>query len=157
MPQSPLSGVVRLVVSTDGEQYRVVDVSGAPDGNWIRRRILTKLSIPEQLHTQFSIYPSEAGALALGGALSDRRLFSHCRESGDPSGSLKFFVSTSPDRRVPADPGLAEFIKIRNDRQPITTTHYVDLQLLNLKILLYIVYHHATTSLSINDALIPNS
>lgn len=65
-----------------------------------------KLSIPEQLHTQFSIYPSEAGALALGGALSDRRLFSHCRESGDPSGSLKFFVSTSPDRRVPVDPSL---------------------------------------------------
>ncbi|PPQ96896.1 hypothetical protein CVT26_005883 [Gymnopilus dilepis] len=64
-----------------------------------------KLSIPEQLHAQFSIYPSEAGALALGGALSDRRLFSHCRESGDPSGSLKFFVSTSPDRRVPADHG----------------------------------------------------
>ncbi|KDR79317.1 hypothetical protein GALMADRAFT_243278 [Galerina marginata CBS 339.88] len=109
MPHSPLS-VVRLVVSTDGEQYRVVDVSGAPDGSWIRRRILAKLSIPEQLHGQFSIYPSEVGSLALGGALSDRRLFSHCRESGDPSGSLKFFVSTSPDRRLPSDTGLASQI-----------------------------------------------
>ncbi|PPQ80132.1 hypothetical protein CVT25_001431 [Psilocybe cyanescens] len=106
MPQIPLS-IVRLVVSTDGEQYRVVDVSGAPDGNWIRRRILAKLTIPEHLHTHFFIYPSEAGTLALGGALSDRRLFSHCRDSGDPSGSLKFFVSTSPDRRLPSDSGFA--------------------------------------------------
>ncbi|KAF8962094.1 hypothetical protein BDZ97DRAFT_1157587 [Flammula alnicola] len=105
MPQQPLS-VVRLVVSTDGEQYRVVDVSGAPDGTWIRRHILLKLSIPEQLHGQFSIYPSEVGSYALGGALSDRRLFSHCRETGDPSGSLKFFVSTSPDRPLPSDPSF---------------------------------------------------
>lgn len=43
-PPQPLS-VVRLVVSTDGEQYRVVDVSGAPDGTWIRRHILLKVSL----------------------------------------------------------------------------------------------------------------
>ncbi|CAA7270350.1 unnamed protein product [Cyclocybe aegerita] len=85
----------------DGEQYRVVDVSGAPDGDWIRRRILSKLCIPEQSMSQWSIYPSEVGAYALGGALNDRRLFVHCRESGDPSGSLKLFVSTSPDRPAP--------------------------------------------------------
>ena len=53
---------------------------------------------------QYSIYPSEVGAYALGGALSDRRLFAHCRESGDPSGSLRFFVSTSPDRPPPPEP-----------------------------------------------------
>ncbi|KAF5310250.1 hypothetical protein D9619_010296 [Psilocybe cf. subviscida] len=105
-PQGPLS-VVRLVVSTDGEQYRVVDVSGAHDGSWIRRNILLKLGIPEHLHSQFYIYPSEVGAYALGGALSDRRLFSHCRETGDASGSLKFFVSTSPDRPLPADSNYA--------------------------------------------------
>ncbi|KJA22582.1 hypothetical protein HYPSUDRAFT_654477 [Hypholoma sublateritium FD-334 SS-4] len=99
--------VVRLVVSTDGEQYRVVDVSGAPDGTWIRRHILLKLSIPERIHARFSIYPSEVGSYALGGALNDRRLFSHCRESGDPSGSLKLFVSTSPDLPVSSDISFA--------------------------------------------------
>ena len=41
-PPSPLS-VVRLVVSTDGEQYTVVDVTGAPDGAWIRQRIFAKV------------------------------------------------------------------------------------------------------------------
>ncbi|KAF9555402.1 hypothetical protein CPC08DRAFT_134509 [Agrocybe pediades] len=101
MPQShrPLS-TVRLVVSTDGEQYRVVDVSGFPDGSSIRKCIFSKLAIPEQNQHHFSIYPSEVGSLALGGALSDRRLFAYCRENGDPSGSLKFFVSTSPDRAL---------------------------------------------------------
>ncbi|KAF9477204.1 hypothetical protein BDN70DRAFT_896696 [Pholiota conissans] len=100
--QLPLP-VVRLVVSTDGEQYRVVDISGAPDGTWIRRHILLKLSIPERLHGKFSIYPSEVGAYALGGAMSDGRLFTHCRDSGDPSGSLKFFVSTAPDQPLASD------------------------------------------------------
>lgn len=102
MPPSPLSATVRLVVSTDGEQYTVVDVTGAPDGTWIRQRIFAKLSVREQTRGQFSIYPSEVGAYALGGALSDRRLLSLCRDSGDPSGSLKLFVSTSPDRPLSA-------------------------------------------------------
>jgi len=100
MPPSPLS-VVRLVVSTDGERYTVVDVTGARDGSWIRQRILSKLYVQEQTRGQFSIYPSEVGSYALGAALSDRRLFVLCRESGDPSGSLKLFVSTSPDRPPP--------------------------------------------------------
>ncbi len=116
-PQTPLP-TIRIVVTTDGERYTVVDISGAPDGPWIRRRILSKvadhlheilpsrtdhhpsikLAIAEQLYPQYSIYPSEVGAFALGGALSDRRLFALCRESGNPSGSLKFFVSPSPDQ-----------------------------------------------------------
>lgn len=122
-PKGPLP-VVRIVASTDGEQYCVVDLSGAPDGKWIRQCILLKviyhiplirclalsdsyhqLSIPETMHGRFSIYPSEAGSLALGGALCDRSLFSHCRKTGDPSGSLKFFVSTSPDQPLRSNPG----------------------------------------------------
>lgn len=102
MPPSPLSATVRLVVSTDGEQYTVVDVTGAPDGTWIRHRIFAKLCVREQTRGQFSIYPSEVGSYALGGALSDRRLLALCRDSGDPSGSLKLFVSTSPDRPLSA-------------------------------------------------------
>ena len=43
-PPTPLSAIIRLVVSTDGEQYTVVDVTGAPDGAWIRQRIFAKVS-----------------------------------------------------------------------------------------------------------------
>jgi hypothetical protein len=60
--------------------------------------ICLKLLIPEQLFPQYSIYPSEVGSYAIGGALSDRRLFALCRESGNPSGDLKFYVSESPDQ-----------------------------------------------------------
>jgi hypothetical protein len=104
-------------------------VTGAPDGAWIRQRIFakvggtvhhckrnfgtfslinysSKLSVHEQTRGHFSIYPSEVGSYALGGALSDRRLHALCRESGDPSGSLKLFVSTSPDRPPSADSSL---------------------------------------------------
>ena len=130
--------MVRLVVSTDGEQYTVVDVTGAPDGAWIRQRIfakvgtvlqykrksgssllkfLIKLSVHEQTSGHFSIYPSEVGSYALGGALSDRRLHALCRESGDPSGSLKLFVSTSPDRPPSAlDTGFTR------ERFPVSVT-----------------------------------
>ena len=42
-PQTPLS-IIRIVATTDGERYTVVDISGAPDGPWIRRRILAKVA-----------------------------------------------------------------------------------------------------------------
>lgn len=64
------------------------------------------MSVNEQTRGHFSIYPSEVGSYALGGALSDRRLHALCRESGDPSGSLKLFVSTSPDQPPSADSAL---------------------------------------------------
>lgn len=56
-PSSPLS-VVRLVVSTDGEQYTVVDVTGARDGSWIRQRILAKVrTTTSSLHKLFLAQP----------------------------------------------------------------------------------------------------
>ncbi|KAF9042948.1 hypothetical protein BJ165DRAFT_1529096 [Panaeolus papilionaceus] len=103
--QSPLS-TIRIVASIDGQQYRVVDLTGAKDGTWIRQRIFHKLSIPAQLQKLFFIYPSEVGSYALGNALNDNTLFYHCQQSGDPSGSLKVFVSTSPDRPPTSDPRL---------------------------------------------------
>ncbi|KAF8979226.1 hypothetical protein BDQ17DRAFT_1027363 [Cyathus striatus] len=103
----PLS-TVRLVVSSNGEQYRVVDVTGATSGTWIREHIFSKLSIPEDYYRYYSIYPSEIGSFALGGPLSDKALYTQCRDRGDPSGSLKFFISISPDRPAPQyEPGFA--------------------------------------------------
>ncbi|KAF9444500.1 hypothetical protein P691DRAFT_736379 [Macrolepiota fuliginosa MF-IS2] len=90
--------IIRLVVSCNGEQYRVVDVTGAPDGSWVRERVYAKLNIPDDTQTDYSIFPSEIGSFALGDPLNDRDLFSLCRKYGDPSGSLKFFVSTSPNK-----------------------------------------------------------
>lgn len=40
--QSPLS-TIRIVASIDGQQYRVVDLTGAKDGTWIRQRIFHKV------------------------------------------------------------------------------------------------------------------
>ncbi|KAF9456229.1 hypothetical protein BDZ94DRAFT_1276223 [Collybia nuda] len=89
---------VCVVVSSNAEQYRVVDVTGAPNGSSIRERILSKLRIPDDRHANFSIYQSEIGCFGMGSALTNTRLFELCRDYGDSSGSLKFFVSTYPDR-----------------------------------------------------------
>ncbi|KAF8151835.1 hypothetical protein K438DRAFT_2026984 [Mycena galopus ATCC 62051] len=52
---------------------------------------------------------SEVGVFAIGGALTDSRLFELCQEQGDSSGSLKFFVSTAPDRPPQYEPNYPEF------------------------------------------------
>ncbi|KAH0578831.1 hypothetical protein H2248_003028 [Termitomyces sp. 'cryptogamus'] len=99
--QTPIStrlGSVRVVVTSNAEQYRMVDISGAPSGSAIRERLLSKLCIPDENQTGFSIFPTEIGSYGIGGALSDSRLFELCRDYGDPSASLKFFVSPYPDR-----------------------------------------------------------
>ncbi|KAF8876939.1 hypothetical protein BD779DRAFT_1677552 [Infundibulicybe gibba] len=67
-------------------------------GSAIRERIFSKLDIPDERQAHFSIYQAEIGTFAIGGALTNAVLFQLCREYGDPSGSLKFFVSTFPDR-----------------------------------------------------------
>lgn len=79
----------------------MVDISGASSGLSIRERLLAKLCIPDESQPSFSIYQSEIGSYALGSALTDTRLFELCRDYGDPSGSLKFFVSPYPDRPAP--------------------------------------------------------
>ncbi|THV00278.1 hypothetical protein K435DRAFT_776637 [Dendrothele bispora CBS 962.96] len=88
----------RIIVSSNAEQYQVVDLTGAPNGMYIRECILSKLCIPDNSFSRYSIYQSEIGAYALGGALSEAALFELCRQYGDPSGSLRFFVSTAPNR-----------------------------------------------------------
>jgi len=98
---------VCVVVSSNAEEYRVVDVSGATDGSFIRERILSKLGIPDEAYPKFSIYQSEIGTYATGTALTDVRLYELCRGYGDASGSLKFFVSTFPDRPPPRGEAVA--------------------------------------------------
>ncbi|ESK94222.1 map kinase kinase kinase [Moniliophthora roreri MCA 2997] len=89
---------IRIIVSSNAEQYRVVELTGSPDGSCIRERILAQLRIPDSHQSRYSIYQSEVGAYALGAALNDTTLFDLCQQYGDSSGSLRFFVSTSPNR-----------------------------------------------------------
>ncbi|KAJ7779003.1 hypothetical protein B0H16DRAFT_1500804 [Mycena metata] len=104
----PLS-TTRIIVSPNGEQYHVVEITGARSGASIRERIFSKLSIPDDRHSYFSVYQSEVGVLAIGGALTDSRLFEVCQQYGDSSGSLKFFVSTAPDRPIQAELSYSEY------------------------------------------------
>ncbi|KAJ7176911.1 hypothetical protein C8R46DRAFT_1188608 [Mycena filopes] len=103
----PLS-TTRIIVSSNGEQYRVVEITGARSGASIRERIFSKLSIPDDRQSYFSVYQSEVGVFAIGGALTDSRLFEVCQQYGDASGSLKFFVSTAPDRPHETSNGYSE-------------------------------------------------
>ncbi|KAJ7834034.1 hypothetical protein B0H14DRAFT_2799618 [Mycena olivaceomarginata] len=91
----------RIIASSNGEQYRVVEITGARSGASIRERIFSK--------SCFSVYQSEVGVFAIGGALTDSRLFALCQEQGDSSGSLKFFVSTAPDRPPQYEPNYQEY------------------------------------------------
>ncbi|KAJ3818605.1 hypothetical protein F5880DRAFT_1217134 [Lentinula raphanica] len=88
----------RIIVSSNAEQYRVVEITGAPNGSCIREWILSKMCVPDNSFSRYSIYQSEIGAYALGDALSDSELFKLCLQYGDPSGSLRLFVSTAPNR-----------------------------------------------------------
>ncbi|KAE9403196.1 hypothetical protein BT96DRAFT_917639 [Gymnopus androsaceus JB14] len=98
MSQAGALPTTRIIVSSNAESYRVVEITGAPNGSYIRERILSKMCVPDNSFSRYSIYQSEIGRYALGGALSDSGLFELCLQYGDPSGSLRFFVSTAPNR-----------------------------------------------------------
>ncbi|KAJ7100886.1 hypothetical protein B0H15DRAFT_796564 [Mycena belliarum] len=113
-PSRPPLSTTRIIVSSNAEQYRVVEITGARSGASIRERIFSKagshnLSIPDDRQSCFSVYQSEVGVYAIGGALTDSRLFELCQELGDASGSLKFFVSTAPDRPPQYEPNYPEY------------------------------------------------
>ncbi|KAH8802314.1 hypothetical protein DL96DRAFT_767095 [Flagelloscypha sp. PMI_526] len=101
---------VRIVVTSNAEQYRVVDFTSANDGASIRQRIYSKLNIPSDRQPRFQIYQSDVGSYALGDALSDGELLDLYQSHGDSSGSLKFFVSAHPNRPSSTydDPSLAQ-------------------------------------------------
>ncbi|KAJ6607711.1 hypothetical protein B0H10DRAFT_544286 [Mycena sp. CBHHK59/15] len=105
----PSLSTTRIIVSSNAEQYRVVEITGARNGASIRERIFSKLHIPDDRQSYFSVYQSEVGVFAIGGALTDTTLFELCQEYGDSSGSLKFFVSTSPDRPPQYELGYPEY------------------------------------------------
>ncbi|KAF4566445.1 hypothetical protein EYR36_011871 [Pleurotus pulmonarius] len=92
------SPAIRIVVSCDAERYFAVDITGARDASYIRGRIFDKLNIPDDEQSHYSIFQSEIGTFGIGAALSDDMLINLCRQYGDPSGSLKFFVSPYHDK-----------------------------------------------------------
>ncbi|TFK18857.1 hypothetical protein FA15DRAFT_674980 [Coprinopsis marcescibilis] len=87
--------LVRIVATWNGEEYAIVDLTGTCAGSKIRDQILYKLQVPLESRADYFIYLSEIGSLAIGTPLNDEQLYYVCAERGDPSGSLKFFVSKS--------------------------------------------------------------
>ncbi|KAJ7054228.1 hypothetical protein C8F01DRAFT_1164471 [Mycena amicta] len=102
----PALATTRIVVSSNGEHYFVVEITGARSGASIRERMFSKLAISDDRQSNFSVYQSEVGHFGIGGSLTDSRLWEICKDRGDSSGSLKFFVSTAPDR-PPSEPSYS--------------------------------------------------
>ncbi|KAG9093545.1 hypothetical protein FRC06_011471 [Ceratobasidium sp. 370] len=91
-PQRTPSERIIVAVTHDGENYVVVDITGQTDAQAIRKLILCKLRIPEDLHPSFAIYRTELGNFTIGRALDDNQLLTDCRNFGDDRGSVKFLV-----------------------------------------------------------------
>ncbi|PFH50794.1 hypothetical protein AMATHDRAFT_144238 [Amanita thiersii Skay4041] len=88
------TGKLLIVVTADSERYVTVDITGAKNAAFIRECIFSKLQIcQDEEQSQYSIYKTEIGDFAIGGALTDDQLFSLCRDRGDNKGSLKFLIS----------------------------------------------------------------
>ncbi|CAE6478489.1 unnamed protein product, partial [Rhizoctonia solani] len=81
-----------VAVTSDGENYVVVNLTGLSDAQAIRERMLSKLHIPDDLHPIFGIYRTELRWIAIGGALDDNQLMIDCQHFGDDKGTLKFLV-----------------------------------------------------------------
>ncbi|CUA75625.1 hypothetical protein RSOLAG22IIIB_05990 [Rhizoctonia solani] len=120
---------ITVAVTSDTENYVVVDLTGHTDAQAIRERILSKLHIPGDLHPSFSIYRTELGGLAVGAALDDNQLLIDCQHFGDDKGTLKFLVQRadappeSPDGPVPPIlPPLSSFspgvMRMSSSRRP---------------------------------------
>ncbi|CAE6416710.1 unnamed protein product [Rhizoctonia solani] len=106
---SPPQRLERIIVAVthDAENYVVVDLTGHTDAQAIRERILSKLHIPDDLHSNIAIYRTELGGFAIGPALDDNQLLIDCQHFGDDKGTLKFLAqradapSESPDVDIP--------------------------------------------------------
>ncbi|KAG9119377.1 hypothetical protein FRC07_005619, partial [Ceratobasidium sp. 392] len=75
------------------DNYAFIDVTEYVDGDSIRERILSKLHIPENIRTSYSIYRTEfGGGGSIGGSLDNGQLLLDCQHLSDDRGSLRFLV-----------------------------------------------------------------
>ncbi|KAI0800997.1 hypothetical protein C8Q74DRAFT_459762 [Fomes fomentarius] len=91
---NPMEKVI-VLVTTDAENFHIVDITGALTPAFIRERIFTKLQISDEDQSKFSIYRTEINQFAIGDALTDEELFALYKDRGDSSGTLKLLVSHS--------------------------------------------------------------
>ncbi|KAG8688066.1 hypothetical protein FRC08_011637 [Ceratobasidium sp. 394] len=93
----------RIIVSvTHGAQNSIaVDLTGRmAAAQAIRRHLLSRLAIPEDLHSSFAIYSTTLSNFTIGNPLNDGQLLVDCHSFGDSKGSLRFLV-----QRADASPG----------------------------------------------------
>lgn len=81
-----------LQVTTDNEQFFVVDITGVHSSDGIRERIFSRLRFRDELHPSLSIYRTDIGEQPNPNALDPQALLQLCQDYGDAKASLKFLV-----------------------------------------------------------------
>ncbi|KAG8744651.1 hypothetical protein FRC10_009684 [Ceratobasidium sp. 414] len=99
-------------ITKDAQNYIAVDITGhMAEAQAIRKHLLSKLAIPDNLHSRFAIYRATLDKFTTGNPLDDDQLLIDCHGLGDSKGSLKFFahrVGASPrPRPLPPPPPSA--------------------------------------------------
>ncbi|KAG9086401.1 hypothetical protein FS749_003664 [Ceratobasidium sp. UAMH 11750] len=100
----------RIIVSvTHGAQNSIaVDLTGrTAKAQAIRKHILSRLAIPEYLHSSFAIYRTTLSKFTTSSPLDDHQLLVVCDSFGDSKGSLRFLV-----QRADPSPGLCPWPRI---------------------------------------------
>ncbi|CAE6528857.1 unnamed protein product, partial [Rhizoctonia solani] len=92
-----------VAVTQDGETYSTVDLAGSTDAQAIRSRIFFKLDIPDHLSSDYGIFRTEIGDLAIGSALNDEDLLNDFHHLTNNKSSRHFFVQNLRDI-TPSDP-----------------------------------------------------
>ncbi|KAG8705365.1 hypothetical protein FRC08_001704 [Ceratobasidium sp. 394] len=112
---APYTPSERTIVSIthDAQNYTDVDITDhMGEAQVIRKRLLSSLAIPEDLHSSFAIYRTTLSKFTTGNPLDDDRLLIDCHGFGDSKGSLKFFaqhIGASPrPRPLPPPPSLVQ-------------------------------------------------
>ncbi|KAF8898193.1 hypothetical protein CPB85DRAFT_190820 [Mucidula mucida] len=104
--------LTRVIATSNAEQYHVVEITGAPNGSYIRERILSKLCIPDDSHSHFRIYRSQVGAYATSNELSDSTIFDLCTQHGDASDRARLFRQLFAVQAITESPPLCKRVVI---------------------------------------------
>ncbi|KAG8915067.1 hypothetical protein FRC00_008208 [Tulasnella sp. 408] len=83
---------VFITVTADAKNYFMVDVTGAKRATFIRERIFSKLSIPDDQRENYQIYRPEPGGATLGNPVTGNELMIYCEAWADAKGTLKFLI-----------------------------------------------------------------
>ncbi|KAG8929696.1 hypothetical protein FRC01_003918 [Tulasnella sp. 417] len=99
-PREPVDKLI-ITVTPDAETHFIVDITGAPDAAFIRKRMFSKLRIPDDDHENYQIYRTDLGEAALGDPVTDDQLMIYCGAWADAKGTLRFLIQHAPTAPPP--------------------------------------------------------